>query len=949
MGGRCVDGPVDGGRCGAAPVWTVTSAKWRRRSRVHAMEERGAAGDGTGADRSDDRGRNDGGGVGASGVGRGDGGGPWSGACAVGGQRGIDRGVEEGGALAGGAARGIDVGPPAAYAPAAAADGERAGGGLSAAAQEADSEAAMRAALAAAQPVGDGPEATCGAVLLTDPASVTSHAATDLGQWWLNVHDHHGASAASWRAEAAPSLGAPATPFASWATWAATQAGGQPLSAAGRTLPPLADPAHAPGAPADVEPWWGITRGHNSVFRGGAAVAPPLPGVSTAPWVGGAAAAAAPNADGGGAVAAASVGDNWAWWWADSDALAGTQPVDNALNAASGVVPAAAPPGATAAPSGAAAAGSGAMTAAAEVGVRAAAARWAVVGLRSPCQWELPASKRSRRGPPAAPLADDSAAATWPGRLGPAFAGDAGMGPRAAGRGMPVSSGSGGRGDGTGGNGGCVGGGGVEARGGGRAGHGGRRGGGSGWSGTGGATDDGGRGGDGDVGIERHVAGDPGGDDVGGRMGGDVHTDVDACGGGGGLGGNGGVHDLAGDGRGHARRLLRGGLQDLHGAVVSPGRAAVAVPLVGRSAASRTGGDGAAAEPTAAATAVASQAGAASGAAAGGASGRVKCDECSREYLSRYTLARHVRAVHRNERPHKCCAPKCEASFSLVADLRLHVGRVHDEKRPEVCVHCGYRFLNNTALQGHVTAKHDRGPEHRVACRKCDKTCLRNENLRTHIWDVHCGVRRFACTVTGCEKLFVSSGKGQLHWKRCHANVPFPQDGSGIKDTGLLAPVVGSVFGGSGAAGGKGAAGGGTSGRGGRGGSDGACDGGSGAVGITGAGGSGGSTARGEAANAAAAAEDCGGAAAALADGEGWAARGVGGRAAASGGRRTSYGAAGSAEAAVDRAGATTALAAAGGRASGGDEAAARDVGYVSDGDGSSGGSTSDGDGSTSG
>ncbi|XP_049887018.1 zinc finger protein 33B-like isoform X1 [Pectinophora gossypiella] len=75
------------------------------------------------------------------------------------------------------------------------------------------------------------------------------------------------------------------------------------------------------------------------------------------------------------------------------------------------------------------------------------------------------------------------------------------------------------------------------------------------------------------------------------------------------------------------------------------------------------------------------------------------CGLCSKVFVSRGVLARHVRDVHQRQRPHAC--PICHKRFAQKEVLTRHQ-LVHDAKRPHQCPQCPKSFTQRGALASHA-------------------------------------------------------------------------------------------------------------------------------------------------------------------------------------------------------------------------------------------------------
>lgn len=105
------------------------------------------------------------------------------------------------------------------------------------------------------------------------------------------------------------------------------------------------------------------------------------------------------------------------------------------------------------------------------------------------------------------------------------------------------------------------------------------------------------------------------------------------------------------------------------------------------------------------------------------------CDECTKTFATNYKLNRHIKAVHRKERPFVCS--NCDKSFVENHILTKHKLKAHgiqpEEKakgpkpkiRP-VCDECGQDFCDKSKLSRHIKTRHNY--EYPFSCNECSKS-----------------------------------------------------------------------------------------------------------------------------------------------------------------------------------------------------------------------------------
>lgn len=112
-----------------------------------------------------------------------------------------------------------------------------------------------------------------------------------------------------------------------------------------------------------------------------------------------------------------------------------------------------------------------------------------------------------------------------------------------------------------------------------------------------------------------------------------------------------------------------------------------------------------------------------------------KCDECPREFKSKFnweehTLAHQKRKERDAKKPFKC--PACPLGFSNSGNLRRHF-TLHLENNPFICdvPDCQAKFNSDYNLRRHRLTMHDNGEEYtRVKCPICFASLARRDVLR---------------------------------------------------------------------------------------------------------------------------------------------------------------------------------------------------------------------------
>ena len=84
---------------------------------------------------------------------------------------------------------------------------------------------------------------------------------------------------------------------------------------------------------------------------------------------------------------------------------------------------------------------------------------------------------------------------------------------------------------------------------------------------------------------------------------------------------------------------------------------------------------------------------------------KYECDMCDKSLSSKYNLKLHVEKHHEGKKPSVEC-PTCSKCFQSNTSLKRHVNDVHDKKRPFGCDFCGLTFAQKSQLVTHMKGKH---------------------------------------------------------------------------------------------------------------------------------------------------------------------------------------------------------------------------------------------------
>lgn len=130
---------------------------------------------------------------------------------------------------------------------------------------------------------------------------------------------------------------------------------------------------------------------------------------------------------------------------------------------------------------------------------------------------------------------------------------------------------------------------------------------------------------------------------------------------------------------------------------------------------------------------------------------RFRCEICSKSFIQRCDLARHLH-IHRGTEPHRC--PQCGKGYIRHSDLVTHQ-RFHNKEKPFACPHCSKGFCqrgnfleifkqfilySNLAcftgdLNRHLRSIHLQLKP--ILCTHCHKKFAKEETLLRHINSTH--------------------------------------------------------------------------------------------------------------------------------------------------------------------------------------------------------------------
>ncbi|XP_053614847.1 zinc finger protein 480-like [Plodia interpunctella] len=140
---------------------------------------------------------------------------------------------------------------------------------------------------------------------------------------------------------------------------------------------------------------------------------------------------------------------------------------------------------------------------------------------------------------------------------------------------------------------------------------------------------------------------------------------------------------------------------------------------------------------------------------------RFKCTKCPERFNEYFRRQKHMVEVH-GVAPvfYKCNV--CDKSFERRYTLSRHLKRDHLEERDYQCELCSYKCFTSNELRVHMV-KHN--GERIYECSVCKKSYARKKTLKEHM-RIHNNDRRFACAV--CGQAFVQKCSLKGHLKTHH-------------------------------------------------------------------------------------------------------------------------------------------------------------------------------------
>ena len=127
---------------------------------------------------------------------------------------------------------------------------------------------------------------------------------------------------------------------------------------------------------------------------------------------------------------------------------------------------------------------------------------------------------------------------------------------------------------------------------------------------------------------------------------------------------------------------------------------------------------------------------------------RYMCEECSKEFTTKYGLTSHVQNVH-NGVKHQCdiCGTQYNSRQHLINHKKMHV---NESDLPKFsCDFCSFETVRKESLKDHKKGKHS---HQTFRCQVCHKLFSTRYTLINHSKRTHEEFDKFPCNI--CDKAF---------------------------------------------------------------------------------------------------------------------------------------------------------------------------------------------------
>lgn len=142
----------------------------------------------------------------------------------------------------------------------------------------------------------------------------------------------------------------------------------------------------------------------------------------------------------------------------------------------------------------------------------------------------------------------------------------------------------------------------------------------------------------------------------------------------------------------------------------------------------------------------------------------LKCEICTRVFFNVITFQSHMKTHD----PPKYSCDICDQKYSIKGSLKKHILGIHLRKIPRSkCEICG-KVVNTSNLQRHIKAIHKK--ERDYFCDVCHKGFQKPEHLIQHLAAVHLKQKNHVCTI--CNRKFSAKSDLQVHYNGMHGGKP---------------------------------------------------------------------------------------------------------------------------------------------------------------------------------
>jgi len=149
------------------------------------------------------------------------------------------------------------------------------------------------------------------------------------------------------------------------------------------------------------------------------------------------------------------------------------------------------------------------------------------------------------------------------------------------------------------------------------------------------------------------------------------------------------------------------------------------------------------------------------------------CPDCGRAVKNDKQLKKHMRVVHKLgpdgaklEYVEQFMCDICNQELGSSREVRYHKERVHERKKPFLCVHCGYTAFSNSSLKLHLRSHTGDKP---YSCKECSYRTGDHNSLRRHMLR-HSGEKPYRCP--HCPYAAIQSTTYKVHLKKKHPDKP---------------------------------------------------------------------------------------------------------------------------------------------------------------------------------